>query len=204
MDPKVREDIANYLLNHTFIPCDLDSTRSKYYAVANNQPEFAEIFKPLGYSVIVHKAPLKIIQLVNNHEGNQIKLKKYESIITLILRLLYIEKRESLKGQDSSIIITVEEIEQNYNKLDLPRELDQKMLETVFKDLKKYNIAFPLDKLTDKTSQIRVMPTVMLALPDRKISEAYENTQAFLNKYSGDRKENDDAEADKSTLDKLA
>lgn len=198
MDTKVREDIANYLLNRTFIPCDLDSTRDKYYTIINNQQEFSEIFKPIGYSLVIHPSPLKIVQLVNNHEGNQIKLKKYESIITLILRLLYIEKRESLTGQDSTV--TVEDIEQNYNKLNLPRRLDQKMLESVFKELKKYNIAFPLNKLTDTSSEIIIMSTVMLALPDRKITEAYENTQAFLNKYSTDREELSNADADKSAI----
>ncbi|MGN0633227.1 MAG: DUF4194 domain-containing protein [Oscillospiraceae bacterium] len=204
MDTKTRENVANYLLNHCFVPCDLDSTREKYYTIVNNQQEFSEIFKPIGYSLIIHPAPLRIVQLVNNHEGNQIRLKKYESIITLILRLLYIEKRECLPGKDENVKVSVEDIEQKYNTLNLPRRLDQKMLESVFKELKKYNIAFPVNKLSDASSEIIIMSTVMLALPDRKITEAYENTQAFLYKYSSDKEEIRNVEDDKIKIDQLA
>lgn len=63
-----------------------------------------------------------IVQLVNNHEGNQIKLKKYESIITIILRLLYIEKRESLTGQDDNVIVKIADVETHYNKLNIPKK----------------------------------------------------------------------------------
>lgn len=192
MDPKERENIANYLLNHCFVPCEYDSTREKYYTIVNHPEEFSSIFKPLGYTVVIHPSPIKIVQLVNNHTGNQIKLKKYESIITIILRLLYIEKREGLMGQDDNVIIRVSDIENHYNKMNLPRKLDPKMLENIFQILKKYNIAFPVNRLTDSESEIIIMSTVMLALPDKNISEAYNKTLEFLQKYEGKADDTDD------------
>lgn len=194
MDPKERENTANYLLNHCFVPCGLDSTREKYYLIANNTSEFTRIFNPLGYTVVVHPSPLMIVQLVNNHEGNQIKLKKYESIITIILRLLYIEKRESLTGQDDNVIVKIADIETHYNKMNLSKKLDKKMLEDIFKTLKKYNIAFPINKLSDSESEIIIMSTVMLALPDKSINAAYNDTLAFLKKYEGKEYENNDSD----------
>ncbi len=191
MDAKERENAANYLLNHCFVPCGLDSTREKYYLIANNMPEFIKIFNPLGYTVVVHPSPLMIVQLVNNHEGNQLKLKKYESIITIILRILYIEKRESLTGQDDNVIVKIADIEAHYNKMNLPKRLDKKMLEDIFKTLKKYNIAFPINKLSDSESEIIIMSTVMLALPDKNINTAYNDTVSFLQKYEKDDENND-------------
>ena len=185
MDINERENIANYLLNHCFVPCELDSTRDKYYTIVNNQDEFANIFRPLGYTLVIHPSPIKIVQLVNNHMGNQIKLLKYESIITIILRLLYIEKREGLTGQDDNVMVKVSDIEDHYNKMNLSRKLDQKMLESVFRILRKYNIAYPVNKLTDSGSEIMIMSTVMLALPDKNIATAYTETLAFLQKYEG-------------------
>lgn len=197
LDDKTKEELANYLLNHCFVPADYDNTRKKYLDIANNQKYFNEIFKPLGYSLVVHTSPLKVVQLVNNHEGNQFKLKKYESIIALILRLLYIEKREGgLKDQENNVIVTVNDIEENYNKLDLPRKLDKKILDESLKTLKKFNIAFALDKLSDSSSGIMILPTVMLALPDKNIDRAYEKTAAFLNKYSDNKEDIDDVDDD--------
>ena len=77
MNATMKEDIANYLLNNCFILGSFDATRDKYYQVLNNKEEFTELFRPLGYTLILHPSPLKVIQLVNNHEGNQTRLLKY-------------------------------------------------------------------------------------------------------------------------------
>lgn len=204
LDDKTKEELANYLLNHCFVPGEYDETRKKYLDISNNQSYFNEIFKPLGYSLVVHPAPLKTVQLVNNHEGNQLKLRKYESIIALILRLLYIEKREGLSNQENNVIVTINDIEENYNKLDLPKKLDRKMLEEVFKTLKKFNIAFAPNKFSDSSSEVMILPTVMLALPDRNVDSAYEKTFEFLNLYSDNKEDTGDADDDASEAYQLA
>ena len=89
-------DVANYLLNHCYIMGEVEETRDRYYYAINHLEELKKLFIQLGYTLAFHPAPLKIIMLVNEYEGTQAKLSKYESIVLLICRLLYLQKREKL------------------------------------------------------------------------------------------------------------
>ena len=182
MRDELREELANYLLNHCFVIGNLESTREKYYLITNNEPELQEIFRPLGYSVVINRT-LRVAQLVNLRSTGRIELRKYESILLLILRLLYVEKRESLSVSEQLVVVTVEEVETEYNKLNLPRKLDRRSLEDAVRIYKKYNLAVMLERLESSASRIQILPSVMLAMPEQAISKAYEQTRDELLKY---------------------
>ena len=182
----IRQEIANYLLNNCFIIGNVDSTREKYYYVINHEEAFREVFLPLGYTVVIHRN-LRVIQLVNSLGAGKLILRKYESIILLILRLLYIQKRESLSTNEAMVTASVEEIKNEYDKLNLPRKLDKKLLEDSLVNIKKYNLAMPIDKLNDTDAKLQIYPSVMLALPDSGITNAYDATKEFLLKYKNSR-----------------
>lgn len=187
----IREEIANYLLNNCFIIGNIDATRDKYYYVINHEEAFREVFRPLGYTVVIHRN-LRVIQLINNHGTGKIALKKYESIILLILRLIYIQKRESLATNEDKVLSSIEEIKNEYDKLNLPRKLDKKLLEDSFVNIKKYNLANPIDKLLDTEAKIQIYPSIMLAMSDTSIATAYEETSQFLEQYMNSKEEDDE------------
>lgn len=188
MTVDIREEIANYLLNNCFIIGNIDATRDKYYYVINHEETFREIFRPLGYTIVIHRN-LRVIQLINNHGTGRIALKKYESIILLILRLIYIQKRESLSTNEDLVLASIEEIKNEYDKLNLPRKLDKKLLEDSFVNIKKYNLANPIDKLLNTEAKIQIYPSIMLAMSDTSITTAYEETSRFLEEYRSSKEE---------------
>lgn len=193
MASDIREEIANYLLNNCFLIGNVDATREKYYYVVNHEDTFREVFRPLGYTIVVHRN-LRVVQLVNNHGMGKLVLRKYESIFLLILRLLYIQKRESISISEDMVMASVEEIKVEYEKLNLPRKFDKKLLEDSLYNIKKYNLAMPLDRLNDIEAKIQIYPSVMLAMKDSEINSAYDETKTFLQQYknSKDSKEDDD------------
>lgn len=177
-----KEEIANYLLNNCFLMGTVDTTREKYYYVINHEESFRQIFLPIGYTLVVHRN-LRVIQLINNHGSGRVILKKYESIILLILRLLYVEKRESLSTSEDRVFATVEEIKNEYEKLNLPRKFDRVLLEESLRNIKRYNLLKVEDRLSDMDAKIRIYPSVMLAMPDVNINKAYEETAKLLAQY---------------------
>ena len=188
----IKEEIANYLLNNCFLIGNIDSTREKYYYVINHEESFRQLFQPIGYTLVVHRN-LRVVQLINNHGTGRLALKKYESIMLLIFRLLYVEKRESLSTSEDKVVVTVEEIKNEYEKLNLPRKFDKVLLEDSLRNIKRYNLVQPLDKLLDMDAKIQVYASVMLAMPDTTISTAYEQTSKLLAQYvNSDEEENDD------------
>lgn len=182
MRSETREELANYLLNHCFIIGNLESTREKYYLLTNNEEEMQEIFRPLGYSIVINRN-LRVAQLVNLHELGRVELRKYESILLLIFRLLYVEKRETLSVSEQLVLVTVEEIEDEYNKLNLPKKLDRRMLEDALRTFKRYNLAIMIDRLENTSARIQILPSVMLAMPEQAITKAYEKTKELLLQY---------------------
>ena len=178
----IKEEIANYLLNNCFLMGTVDTTREKYYYVINHEESFRQIFLPIGYTLVVHRN-LRVIQLINNHGSGRVILKKYESIILLILRLLYVEKRESLSTSEDMVFATIEEIKNEYEKLNLPRKFDRVLLEESLRNIKRYNLLKVEDRLSDMDAKIRIYPSVMLAMPDVNINKAYEETAKLLAQY---------------------
>lgn len=178
----IKEEIANYLLNNCFLMGTVDSTREKYYYVINHEESFRQIFLPIGYTLVIHRN-LRVVQLINNHGSGRISLKKYESIILLIFRLLYVEKRESLSTNEDRIYATVEEIKNEYEKLNLPRKFDRAFLEDSIRNIKRYNLVKVVDRLVDMDAKIQIYPSVMLAMPDTNISKAYDETLKLLSQY---------------------
>ena len=71
--------------------------------------------------MVLYPAPLQAASLVNEHEGSQARLLKYESILLLVLRLLYLQKRESLSASADQVLVTVEEVQAELQKMNLPR-----------------------------------------------------------------------------------
>ena len=191
MATDIKEEIANYLLNNCFLMGTVDTTREKYYYVINHEESFRQIFLPIGYTLVIHRN-LRVVQLINNHGSGRIALRKYESIILLIFRLLYVEKRESLSTNEDRIYATVEEIKNEYEKLNLPRKFDRAFLEDSIRNIKRYNLVQVADKLVDMNARIQIYPSVMLAMPDSNISKAYDETVKLLSQYENSEEEDEE------------
>ncbi len=191
MATDIKEEIANYLLNNCFLMGTVDTTREKYYYVINHEESFRQIFLPIGYTLVIHRN-LRVVQLINNHGSGRIALRKYESIILLIFRLLYVEKRESLSTNEDRIYATVEEIKNEYEKLNLPRKFDRAFLEDSIRNIKRYNLVQMADKLVDMDAKIQIYPSVMLAMPDTDISKAYDETVKLLSQYENSEEEDEE------------
>ena len=191
MATDIKEEIANYLLNNCFLMGTVDTTREKYYYVINHEESFRQIFLPIGYTLVIHRN-LRVVQLINNHGSGRIALRKYESIILLIFRLLYVEKRESLSTNEDRIYTTVEEIKNEYEKLNLPRKFDRAFLEDSIRNIKRYNLVQVADKLVDMDARIQIYPSVMLAMPDSNISKAYDETVKLLSQYENSEEEDEE------------
>lgn len=191
MATDIKEEIANYLLNNCFLMGTVDTTREKYYYVINHEESFRQIFLPIGYTLVIHRN-LRVVQLINNHGSGRIALRKYESIILLIFRLLYVEKRESLSTNEDRIYATVEEIKNEFEKLNLPRKFDRAFLEDSIRNIKRYNLVQVADKLVDMDAKIQIYPSVMLAMPDTDISKAYDETVKLLSQYENSEEEDEE------------
>lgn len=186
---------ANKLLNNCFIIKKKEDTRNDYIFIIQNKNLFIEYFDLLGYSIEINEMQ-GVVALTNLNGTGRLRLKKIESIILLILRLLYIEKRKELSLNEDVVVLT-DEIHQKYNmlKIEAKANLDKTTLRDNIRLFKRYNIVSNIDSdVTMSDARIRIYPSVLFAVPNDNLTGMYNAINEKLNKYVNGGEQNDDEE----------
>ncbi len=186
---------SNKLLNSCFIIKKKEDTRNDYIFIIQNKDLFIEYFDLLGYKLEINEMQ-GVIALTSINGTGRIRLKKIESIILLILRLLYIEKRKEISLIEDVVVLT-DEIQSKYNmlKIEAKQSIDKTMLRDNIRMFKKYNIVTNLDSdVTLSDARIKIYPSVLFAVPNDNLNVMYDAVNEKLNKYVNGGESNDDEE----------
>ena len=184
---------ANKLLNHSFIIKKKEDTKKDYLFVITNRTYFESYFDLLGYELIINEDQ-GVIGLKNTYGHGKLALKKYESIMLLILRLMYLEKRKEISSGSDEVIVLIEEIREKYQMLKVKNKLvlDKTLEKNILSLFKKYNLIKNLDSdFNDIETRVIIYPSILLALYTDDISSYHEQIQNKLNAYA---KEGEDDE----------
>jgi len=188
---------ANKLLNACFIVKKKEETRNDYVFILQHRQLFAEYFSLLGYQVEINEGH-GVVALVNVNGTGRLRLKKIESVLLLILRLLYLEKRKELSLVDDVIVLT-DEIQQKYSMLKIgPKaNLDKTTLRDVIRLFRRYNLIAPLDRdVTQSDARIKIYPSILFAVPNDNLNSMYDTVNEKLNQYATGGESSDDEDAD--------
>lgn len=186
---------ANKLLNSCFVIKKKEDTRNDYVFILQNKVLFVEYFDLLGYKIDINENQ-GVAALTNINGTGRLRLKKIESIILLILRLLYIEKRKELSLTDDVVVLT-DEINQKYNmlKIEAKANLDKTTLREAMRLFKRYNIVTMIDRdVTMSDARIKIYPSVLFAVPNDNLNSIYDAINEKLNQYAMGGESIDDEE----------
>lgn len=197
------KNAANKLLGECFLLKKHKDTASDYNYILNNKDAFVEYFDILGYDVIIDEQN-GVIGLNNPTGTGRIHLKKIESILLLILRLLYIEKRKQL-SQIGDVIIISDEIYDKYNILKMNTKLDKTTMRNTLGMFQRYHLIGKLDAdMSNPDTRIMIYPSILLTVTAASLDEVYNSAKDKLEKYSvggdcfGTTDSTDDEEADEN------
>ncbi|MBQ7568912.1 DUF4194 domain-containing protein, partial [bacterium] len=175
--PERFKAVANRILNECFLLRQAETTRNDYWYLLNNQQVFSDFFDLLGYELIIQKEQ-GVVALSNPSGTGRLQLNKISTVLLLILRLIYIEKRKELL-QTKEVIITAEEIYERYGMLKLRTKLDKTSMRNSLGLLRRFHIINNLDRdLGLPETRIVVYHSVMLAVPADSLDIAYNKAQA--------------------------
>ena len=177
-------DICNKLLTYSFIAKDKKDNKEQYYFVINYKHYFDEFFSVLGHELIV-KREIGAIQLVNNNYQSTLKLKKEESLILLILRILYHEKLVETTLNDN-VVISVSDIHDKYELLGFKKRIFKTELDRTLRLFKRYNLIENVGDITVSSSKLIIYPTITLAITTSNIQDVY-NYIVRLGNEDGDK-----------------
>ena len=174
--------VANKLLNECFLLKKSKDTSVDYLYVLNNRDAFCSFFDLLGYELNIVEE-YGIISLNNPAGTGRIHLKKIESILLLILRLLYIEKRKQL-SQVEDVIIVADEIYDKYNMLKITGRLDKTTMRNSLGLFKRYHLISNLDSdMSSPDTRIKIWPSILFAVTTESLDVLYRAAKEKLDKY---------------------
>ena len=190
---------ANKLLNECFIIKKNKDTISDYRFILNYRDYFISLFDVLGYELVIQEDQ-GVIGINNPAGTGRIHLKKIESMLLLILRLLYIEERKKV-SQTCDVVVTVDQVYDKYNMLKMQNKLDKTTLRNSMGLFRRYHLIQNLDAdMSNPDTRVIIYPSILLAVANSSLDDMYQAAKDKLDKYGRggeDRADSsDDEEAD--------
>lgn len=171
--------ISNKLLSICFLCKKNDANKNDYYFILRHKDVFNNYLKVLGFQVEINEE-YGVAQLVNTMNFNRVQFKLFDSIILLILRVLFDEKIREL-SLANEVVATIGEIQEKFMALKIRDKLiDKTTLNNSLKLFKKFNIINNLDRdLTNEDSRIIIYHSILMALRVDDIKEVYDKINVY-------------------------
>lgn len=165
------KDTANKLLAYTFLSRDKKDNKEAYYFLMSYKEIFDEFFSILGYEIELD-LPTGSVMLTGAQASQTLKLKRDESIILLILRLLYHEKMKDT-SLNENIVCAVSDIHEKYEYLEIKRKLNKTDLVSALRLFRRYNLIEVSGDLTTSSCKLVILPTILMAIKSEDITEVF-------------------------------
>ena len=177
------KDIANKLLASTFLARDKKDNKDNYYFVVSYKEVFDEFFAILGYEVKLDQG-IGAIMLKSDQNTGFLKLRRDETIILLILRILYHERLKET-SLNENVVITVLDIHEKYNFLEIKKRINKTDLVSALRLFRRFNLIETIGDITMSNTKVVIMPTILYAINTEEITEVY-NTVSRIVSEAGD------------------
>ncbi len=165
------KDTANKLLAYTFLSRDKKDNKEAYYFLMSYKEVFDEFFKILGYEIELDM-PTGSVMLTGASASNTLKLRRDETLVLLILRLLYHEKMKDT-SLNENIVCQVSDIHEKYDYLEIKKKLNKTDLISSLRLLKKYNLIEISGDLQTSACKVVILPTILMAIRSEDITEVF-------------------------------
>ncbi len=173
---------ANKLLNECFIIKKNKDTISDYNFILNYRDYFISLFDVLGYELVIQEDQ-GVIGINNPAGTGRIHLKKSESMLLLILRLLYIEERKKV-SQTGDVVVIVDQVYDKYNMLKMQNKLDKTTLRNSMGLFRRYHLIQNLDAdMSNPDTRVIIYPSILLAVANSSLDDMYQAAKDKLDKY---------------------
>lgn len=175
------------LLQNSFIARDKDDNKEMYYFLLSFKSYFDEYFDIMNFEIVLDRE-VGAVQLINRDGSNLLRLNKEETLVLLILRILYHQHLMRTSINDN-VVIKVDEIHQYYDSLELKKKINKTDLVKILRTYRRINLLESLGDITKANTRIVVYPTVLLAINTQAINDVYNIIANIEDRNEGDLNE---------------
>ena len=184
--------LCNKLLNDNFIYASRQDDYNDYYSVLGMRNLIENFFSMIDYD-LVHIDTYKIFYIQTNADRNRLKLKKLETVIVLVLRLLY-HKGSLDVNSSSDISTTLGKIITEINQTSI---FKNQVTKTEYKNaltlLRRYKlIDFSFTDFEKEDSVIVIYPTILYVAKIDNIDMLNQKIKTYISTKESDTDEVDE------------
>ncbi len=184
--------LCNKLLNDNFIYASKQDDYNDYYSVLGMRNLIENFFSMIDYD-LVHIDTYKIFYIQTNADRNRLKLKKLETVIVLVLRLLY--HKGSLDVNSSSDISTT--LGKMITEINQTSIFKNQVTKTEYKNaltlLRRYKlIDFSFTDFEKEDSVIVIYPTILYVAKIDNIDMLNQKIKTYIATKESDTDEVDE------------
>lgn len=187
--------ICNRLLSCCFFCKRNAANKADYYFVLKHRDIFRNYLEVLGCRLEINE-DYGVIQLTNPQNYNRLNLKLFESIILLILRILYDEKKRELSVSGEAVV-NLGDIQDKFLSLQIrDKMIDKTTMRNALSVFRRFQLIELLDReIGDEESRILIYDSILMAVRAEDIKTAYEKLEIYR------RGKRTDEEADENEAD---
>lgn len=182
--------ICNKILDKNFLIRQKESDKEDYFFVVGHMTLFQNYFLLMDY-MVTHYESDQIVALSTEAGRNRTRLKRNDTIMLLILRLLY-QKKSKEATQLNQILVSVKEIQEELDRTSLFKgRFPKTELQTTMRMLKSYSlIDFQSSNLINDDTRIEIYPSLLRVVNIDDMNKLEIQLSAYSN--GGDDNEDDD------------
>ncbi len=171
--------ICSRLIGTCFVCKSDDASRKDYFFIMKYRDVFRDYLDILGLRLEVNEE-YGVVQLTSPQGYNHLNLKLYESIILLILRILFDEKKREISMSDE-VIISVGDIHDRYLSLNIrDKMIDKTTLRNALQLFRRFHIIELLDRdVTDEETRLLIYDSILMAVRVEDIKDAYRKLEIY-------------------------
>ena len=149
----------------------------------------------LGYRLEMNEE-YGVVQVTNPQNYNRYNMKLMESILLLILRILYDEKKRELSISDE-VIVNMGDIHDKFMDLKIrDKMMDKTTMRNAISTMRRFQIVEVLDKnLSNEDARLIIYDSILMAVRVEDIKQVYEKIEKYR-KGSGKDEETNESEID--------
>lgn len=171
--------IVNKMLQINFLTRKKSGDNNDFRFILAYEEAFKAFFILMDFELNIHRED-EVIYIRNLEKFNHINLRKTESVLTLVLRIIF-QRKQDIVTLDDDVEVYLYEIHdelQRINYLDNKR-ITKNELKPALSFLRSYNIIDYIDRGLSDDARIKIYPTILYVTNLDGIKEVIEKLESY-------------------------
>lgn len=171
--------VLNHLLTRSFLVKGKEESRRDFYFLERHQALVRQYLDVAGWGLRLDPA-FGVAQALPPDASARLSLDLTQSLVLLILRLIYEEGRKRL-SLTSDIVTTVQELQDKYLNLRLrTRPLDRRALKDALSLLERFDLIVVMGAdPTDPATRLRLLPSLLFAVKADSLAQLHSRLEGY-------------------------